>query len=355
MTPAQRVYAVLRGEIPDQVPFTVYEYLMDGFPFEQSLREQGACVVHRVSSARITYPNVQEFSETVYVDGRKHIRTVRRTPYGDLTTLTEPAGLTSWTREHMFKTPDDYKKMAFLFSDMQVTSRYEELAEQVALDRAEQDVIFRDDIGLEPLQKIIDCMGTLEFCYEWMDNRDEILKLYSILRDKARLVYPIIAASPFRFSNYGGNVTPEIIGRDVFAEYYMPVYEEAAEVFRKYAALSKSEKKLGVHFDADNTTIMDLIGQTPLDYIEAYDISMSPDVATAMGQWPDKILWLNWPSGWQCHSREGIIQDTKDIPDQAKDRSRFIIGITEDIPADIHERNLRAILQSIQQYGQNER
>ena len=108
MTPAQRVYAVLRGEIPDQVPFTVYEYLMDGFPFEQSLREQGACVVHRVSSARITYPNVQEFSETVYVDGRKHIRTVRRTPYGDLTTLTEPAGLTSWTREHMFKTPDDY-------------------------------------------------------------------------------------------------------------------------------------------------------------------------------------------------------------------------------------------------------
>ena len=57
MTPAQRVYAVLRGEIPDQVPFTVYEYLMDGFPFEQSLREQGACVVHRVSSARITYPN----------------------------------------------------------------------------------------------------------------------------------------------------------------------------------------------------------------------------------------------------------------------------------------------------------
>lgn len=47
MTPAQRVYAVLRGEIPDQVPFTVYEYLMDGFPFEQSLREQGACVVHR--------------------------------------------------------------------------------------------------------------------------------------------------------------------------------------------------------------------------------------------------------------------------------------------------------------------
>ena len=333
MTPAQRVYAVLRGEIPDQVPFTVYEYMMNGFSFAPSLREQGVCVVQRLSSAKVVYPNVQERSETVYVDGRKHVRTIFRTPCGDLTTLTEPAGLTSWTREHMFKSPEDYKKMAFLFSDMQVTPRYGELAEEAALDRAERDVIFRDDIGLEPLQKIINCMGTLEFCYEWMDNRDEILKLYAILREKARLVYPIIAASPFRFSNYGGNVTPEIIGRETFEEYYMPVYEEAAEVFRRHG------KKLGVHFDADNTTIMDLIGRTPLDYVEAYDISMSPDVATAMGLWPDKILWLNWPSGWQCHSGDEIVQDTRKILEQAKDRSRFIIGITEDIPADIHERN----------------
>ncbi len=342
MTPKERVYSVLlRNEIPDKVPFTVYECMLQGFPYEREILDMGACIVKRISSARIHCPNVKYSSEAIVKDGINYNRNVISTPYGDLTSLTQPAGFTTWTREHLFKSPDDYKKFAFLYNDMQISDQYASLGEFVKLDEENPNFVIRDDIGLEPIQKMINDFGTMEFCYEWMDNRDEILKLYDILCGKMSQIYPIIAKSPFKFSNYGGNVTPEIIGRSVFENYYLPVYAEACEVFHREG------KKIGVHFDADNKTIMDLIGSTSLDYIEAYDLTNSPSIPEAEKYFKGKVLWLNWPSGWQLHSENEIISDTKNIIESVGSKNRFIIGITEDIPYDIHKRNLQAILTAV--------
>lgn len=342
MTPSERVYSVLlHHEFPDKVPFTVYECMLRNFPYEQEILDMGACIVQRISSARIGYPNVKFSSQEIIKNGIRCNSNTITTPYGVLTTLTQPAGFTTWTHEHMFKSPDDYKKLAFLYSDMYITDQYSALGEFVKLDNEHPHFVVRDDIGLEPIQKIINDFGTNEFCYEWMDNRDEILKLYDILCEKMSLIYPIAAKSPFKFSNYGGNVTPEIIGRNIFKNYYLPVYAEACEVFHKEG------KKIGVHFDADNRTIMDLIGSTDLDYIEAYDLTCSPPIPEAEKFFAGKVLWLNWPSGWQLHSEEEIIEETKDIIRSVGHKNRFIIGITEDIPYNIHKRNLRAILTAV--------
>jgi hypothetical protein len=345
MTPSERVYSVLlHGEMPDKVPFTVYECMLQGFPYEKEILDMGACIAKRISSAAIHYPNIKFSSRSVKKDGADHIEHIIRTPYGDLTMLTQPAGFTSWTMEHMFKTPDDYKKLAFFYGDMVITENYGSPSELYRLDREHPNFVIRDDIGLEPMQRLIYDFGTEAFCYEWMDNRDELLKLYDILCEKMRHIYPITAKSPFRFHNYGGNVTPEVIGRDVFERYYLPVYAEACDVFHREG------KKIGVHFDADNTTIMDLIGGTDLDYIEAYDITCSPPIEEAERYFKNKVLWLNWPSGRQLLPVEEIISTTKEIISSVKNRNRFIIGITEDIPYDIHKRNLAAILTAINEY-----
>jgi len=246
--------------------------------------------------------------------------------------------------EYMFKSPDDYKKLEFWVKDRIITENTN-YAEALKIDREEQDIVVRNDIGLEPLQEIIRTMGTNEFCIEWMDNRDEILKLYDIICEQRRKAYEIVANSPFRFSNYGGNVTPVIIGREGFEKYYMPVYEEACEVFHKHG------KKIGCHLDADNTVITDLVAQTNLDYIEAYDAGVGPSLEEASNIWPDKVIWLNWPSGWQYHSYEEIIADTKMLIDTMKDKQKLIMGVTEDIPNTIQERNLNAILDAVDLYG----
>ena len=82
-------------------------------------------------------------------------------------------------------------------------------------------------------------------------------------------------------------MVPQMIDANTFREYYVPHYNEAAEI------LHKKGKLIGCHFDADNTPIMSAIAKTDLNYIETYDPGMSPSVSEALKMWPDKALWIH--------------------------------------------------------------
>jgi len=208
------------------------------------------------------------------------------------------------------------------------------------------DFVVRDQIVLEPLQALIsEYMGPETFCYEWMDNQDEILKLYNVLVDLARKVYAAVANGPLEFANYGGNVVPQIVGVENFKQYFVPHYNEAAEL------LHKKGKLIGCHFDADNTLIMDAIAGTTLDYIEAYDAGISPSVSEARKAWPGKIMWLNWPSAWHLRTEKEVYNGTAQLIKEAAPGNGFIIGITEDVPEERWQKNFLTIMDAIDNVG----
>lgn len=341
-TPRQRVMAVLRGEMPEKIPFTVYSTKLPSCTVERELRNRGICPVYRTLSFDVKYPNVKVSSYSYTDDNsRKLVKTIFQTPVGELSTLHEPAGFTSWSHEHMFKTPDDYKALLFMIKDAVITPAYDRAA-KLQNDLGE-DYLVRDALLSEPLQSLMsnNYMKTEDFCIEWMDNRDELLKLFDAFVANARQIYPIVANGPLEFCNYGGNVMPNIIGKKLFEEYYIPFYNEAAEV------LHKKGKLIGTHLDGDNTIIMDLVGKTNLDYIEAYDPGMSPSVAEARKAWPDKVLWINWPSAWHLHPIEDVYNETKQLINEAAPGDKFIIGITEDVPEERWRGNFTAIMDAI--------
>lgn len=343
-TPYKRVMSALRGGCPEKVPFTVYENKIYPSSYERELRNRGLCIVYRTTSYKISYPDVK-IQEYRYTDeaGRYLVKTVYTTPCGELSSLTEPAGFTSWQLEHIFKSPDDYKAILFMVKNAVITPQYEEAARLVA-ERGE-DFVVRDQIPSEPLQTVANkYMGTETFCYEWMDNRDEIMKLYEALLELNRKAYRIVADGPLEFANYGGNVVGQLIGVDTFMKYYVPNYNEAAEV------LHSKGKLIGCHFDADNTIIMDAIGKTDLDYIEAFDPGMGPSIKDARKAWPNKTLWINWPSASQLLSPEEISELTVKMIKEAEPCNGFIIGITEDIPREYSMRNYYAIMNGIDNY-----
>ena len=342
-TPRQRVMAALRGDKPEAIPFTAYEEMLPRCVVERDLRNRGLCLVRRVQSYRTTRPNVT-WREERYLDekGRHLVHTVFSTPDGDLSTVDEPAGFTSWRHEHLFKSPDDYSALLFLIQDTVVEPNYgpvSRLSEELG-----EDFVVRDNLPLEPIQDLISShlMSMEDFGVQWMENRDEVLKLYHALVEVARKIYPIVADGPLEFCNYGGNVVPSVIGPNVFRDYYIPHYEEAAE------ALHKKGKLLGTHLDADNTPIMDLVARTSLDYIEAYDPGMGPSVAEARAAWPDKVLWINWPSAWHLRPVEEVRTGTIQLLREASPGDRFIIGITEDVPEERWAENFTAIVDAIE-------
>ena len=346
MTPRERVLAVLRGEPVDKVPFTIYESKIPQCAVERRLRNEGLCIVQRgVGAYRRRAPNCVETSHRYEEKGRPRVRTVIETPAGQLSTVSEPMGYTSWQLEKLFKGPEDYKALRALAEDCVYEPTYE--AYTAAEAWMGDDFILRGGVGTAPLHEImIHFMGVETFAIEWMDRRDEVLALEKVMRERRREVYPILAASPITHANFGGNEVPEVMGVERYAEFCVPLYQECAEYFHAKGKL------LGSHMDGNNRPWAHLVADSGLDYVEAFTPSPDTDMtlADALAAWPDKVLWINFPSSVHLADIATIKRTTRELLDAAASAdgtNRLILGITEDIPPDRWQANLLAISEVI--------
>ena len=185
----------MRGGCGDRIPFTLYECMIPQTRAERSMRNRGMCIVDRRNVFKTHCPNVKIIEERFREGSTEMLRTWYETPVGKVSMLVEPAGFTTWVHKRLFESPDDYKVIEFMIRD----EVYEE--DYAAFARAEEDSggdsILRPSFGLEPLQTLISgrLIGMESFCLEWMERRDEILKLYDVLVEKRREVYPLVARS----------------------------------------------------------------------------------------------------------------------------------------------------------------
>jgi len=315
---------------------------------ERAMRNRGLCILKRISAFSEHRPNVNIHEEVFWKSGRRMTRTHYETPVGTLETLNEAAGFTTWQHEYMFKSPDDYKALLFLIKDEVYEPNYEAFV-QGEKDFGE-DAICRANLGPEPLQTLISggYMDTSRFCIEWMDRRDDILVLYDALVEKRRQVYSLVAQSPASIANYGGNVVPEIVGLKNFQEYYVPHYNEAAEIMHQHGKL------IGCHFDANCKLLAEAIAGTGLDYIEAFTPAPDTDMtlADARAAWPDKVLWLNFPSSVHLRGNAEVEQATIDMLNEAGGIEGLIMGITEDMPPHRWQESCQAIMDGLERHAE---
>ena len=278
LAPRERVEIALHGGHADYVPFTIYEGMLPQCSVERELRNRGLCIVYRIPVVRTYHPNVKIHQEVFWEDrDREMTRTVYETPVGTLSTLDEAAGFTAWHHEKMFKSPDDYKALLFLINDEVYEPDYEAFAE--AEREAGDDAIFRAGFGLEPLQELISgsFMEMQTFCFEWMDRRDEILKLYAALvENRGASCTPSWPNRRPATPTTAATSSPRSSGCAIFQQYYVPHYNEAAEVMHKHGKL------IGCHFDANCTRCSPRTSPgTDLDYIEAFTPAPDTDMTLA--------------------------------------------------------------------------
>ncbi len=342
MTPRERVLAVLRGERPDKVPFTIYECMIPQCSVERRLRNQGLCIVNRSQQGyRSHTPHCTQQTCRYRENGRPRVRTITRTPVGEVTTVAEPAGFTQWTLEREFKGPEDYKVLRFIVEDKVYEPAYGDC--RSAGEWMGEDVILRGAVGSNPLHRIMGWMGHQTFAVEWHERRDEVLALEAAMRRRKQEIYRIVAASPLVCANYGGNEVPEVMGRERFAQFVLPLLQQCAEDFHE------NGKLLGSHLDGNNRLWADLVAESGLDYVEAFTPAPDTDMtlAEALNAWPDKALWVNFPSSLHLASPERIRQATRQFVELGMETNRVIIGITEDMPPDRWQQNLLAISRGI--------
>ncbi|MCM8786258.1 MAG: uroporphyrinogen decarboxylase family protein [Candidatus Omnitrophica bacterium] len=349
MEPKERVESVLKKKKPDKIPFTIYENKLPQCQVERILRNKGLCIVKRISVYKTVYPNLNFKNITYTENGITYTKSIIYTPFGELETTyrktDQTEDFTTWKITHLFKTPDDYKKILFMIKDANHIPDYERFLK--VEKECGSDIFIRGSISSTPLHQImVDFMGIEKFAEEWAERRDEIENLYKVMAEKLRDIYRICANSPCFSFNFGGNETGNVMGRERFEKYVIPLYYEASDV------LHKKGKVFGPHLDGNNRVWADLIAKAPIDYVEAFSPSPDTDMEfqDAYNLWKDKILWINFPSSLHLASEEKIKETVRKYIEIAKNDYRLIIGVTEDIPKERWQKNLLLISEVIDSF-----
>ena len=332
----EEIETALAGGAPDNVPFTFYDLLFPPGFDPTPLQKMGMAICARRNVFRQVMPNV-EVETSELADGS--VRTHYRTPAGSLDRLDKRAKTGTAPLAYPIKKREDYAVAEFIVKD----TRYEPDYETFLAGRARvgDSGITIGHTCYTPLLDIqLKWVGQERFCYELADNEDALMRLHDALVESQKPMYEVVARSPADYVLYGGNIVPEMVGPRRVREYVLPCWQAFAD------RLHAENKKLGVHLDADNRLILDLVRESPIDFVEAFtpppDCSIS--VAEARASWPGKGLWINFPSSVHLQADEAIRQTTRSILEQAGDRNGFLMGVTEDIPPEHVERSVSAIL-----------
>ena len=253
---------------------------------------------------------------------------------------------TSWREEFLFKSEADYDAIEFMIRDQRFEADYEGYLR--ALDNVGADAAFKTSGPGAAIHTLMyGIMGVTTFSMEIADNEDRVMRLCDALEERSRAQYEIVAKSPAWIVQFGGNYSPEALGKERFVEFVLPHWEEVCALMREEGKLA------GCHLDANNRLWAKEVGESDLDWIEAFSPAPDTDmtVAEARGFWPGKTLFINFPSAAHLAEPEVIRRETIRLLEDSAPGDRFIIGITENVPDNRWRISFPIILETCNEYG----
>lgn len=331
-SPRERILAVMAGELPDHVPFSIWTDQIPDDAMLHALLEREACVTVKSEAYTMDHDGVRvEWESFVGPDGAERYRLTHHTPAGPLIVIQRPMPGTTWTETHPFTDPHDYDALECLIA----ARRYTPCPDRLLKDDARHpgQSIARPISLRSPMHGVINSLlGVEAFSIEWFDNRERIERLCSLLREDALKQVRILASSPGSYFIIDGNTQFDILGLDRYERYCMPYIEEACEI------LHTGGKLAGAHLDGNNAIAAHLIARTGLDFIESFTPPPDCDLplAAARQTWPGKGLIINFPSAMHHSDADKIRLTMKELRREAGDCRGVAMGVIEDIPTNKH-------------------
>jgi hypothetical protein len=343
----ERILTAMNWGEPDQVPLTVYDWLLPRGCTERQLREAGVGLITRLPAHRVEHREVEIITREYWENGRPFIRRTIRTPVGEVWQKLEPDrayGTSNWIHEHFIKEPDDYRVMEFYIGDAIYRDNYEVIRESQR--RMGSDGIVMVRIAKSPLPEMLyQMMGLEQFSEDYHVRRDLFDSLHATMVKRYAELYELAAESPVEILQLGDNITSDVVGKERFRNYLMPEY---AKLMKRLAGTGK---KLAVHMDGRLKSLKEDIEAAEFDIVEAMTPSPMGDMSVreAREAWPDKALWINFTSSMHIEPPEVIQRHTQQLLAEAGTRRGFAISVTEDAPVEALERSLAVISRVLQQ------
>jgi hypothetical protein len=351
MNCAEKIEAVFDGEFIDAIPFALKGWRIPDCEMQEILLKEGMCVIDSRGVYKSVSPNVKTETNSFKKGDVTYNRTIIKTPKGNLSSMSKrvPAPKTestSWREEMMFKSPEDYDAIEFMMRDRKYSPNYEPFLK--AQEQSDGRAFFKTGAPGSPLHAIMyHIMGIEAFSVEWAERKDRVITLHDAIAENQREIYSIVAKSPAKIVQCGGNYSPEVLGKRRFMDYIIPHWKEISSI------LHEEGKMVGCHLDANNMLWAKEVGESDLDWIEAFTPAPDTDmtVADARKMWHGKVLFINYPSSVHLESAGVIEEMTKQIIKESAPGDRFIVGITENVPENRWRESFYTILKTLNEFG----
>jgi len=349
MTNRERMLAVVRGEMPDRVPFA--QYCGGGGPDEEIWaaigREKMGLLAwvrpHRFENEKCTVE-----TEPIERDGLAGTRSVMHTPAGELTSvsLSEPVLNSSHIAEHFVQTPADYRVLLEFLHDVNVVP--DEGAVEAMAAKLGDDGLPHTCVARTPFQQLwVQWVSIENLCLHMVDEPELMDEVIGVLAEINRRAMRLAVDSPAPYIVFPDNVTAPIIGEQYFRKHCVPHYDELA------AMLSDETRPVFVHMDGDLLPIADAIAGSGIRGMDSF--SPPPDndtsVAEAIARWPGMRIWANFPSSVHLAPPEAIYAKARELLEEGGHTGQLQIQISENVPPGRWKVSYPEIVRAIEDYS----
>jgi len=349
-----RVLMALEWKMPDAIAFTPKPNHAPRDPDTlRRLMDLGMGLAYPVSVFTMKTPNVNCDHKII---GDYRISTYS-TPVGVLQEKTrinlpseEGERSSEWLVEPMFKSYDDYRTIRYIIDDELYEPSYEDAdrAERESLGEEAKSVVFAE-CGYAPLMElVIRFMGFQRLAVELRRHPEAIGDLIDAIDDKHQEAMRLVAKSPVKIVEIGDNIDSVLINPPLFEKYCLRYYQGCCDLLHGYG------KIVGSHMDGRLRSLRKLIGETGLDFIDAFTPPPMGDlgIREAREAWDEDIAqWVNIPAVIFYYSPQDIRAYVRRLLTDAAPGKGLALGITESVPPSMRDAVLEIIVRTVAEYG----
>jgi hypothetical protein len=351
MTRRERILAATQRRRADTLPFFHYWRHSQWGWAERECRNRGMGLNWDRPPYIVKLHGVEVTEARATVNGETILRRAYTTPIGSVyeDERREPGvglwhsnrswrSIIPWVTSRLIKRPEDYRIVKHIVENTEYIADYFPIEQ--ALDWLGEEGVVLDSLPHSPMQMLmINWVGSEEgrVFYHLADHRDLVEDLYRAISKSRQPLYEIAARSPAPVALCGDNIDGVLVNPGLFQNYFMPEYEQQAAVLHRHGKL------MAVHMDGRLEVLKVLIGQTPIDIIEAVHPPPMGDlsIGEALSLWPDKIIWLGFPMSVYELGAEATRTFALDLLREVAPGDRLAVAMSTE--GQVSNRNLRAL------------
>ena len=348
MTMRERLLATLRGEPHDQVPFAEYEATLLIDEVRQLLGPERIGRIRWTRIYRLDAPHCRFEEEPLPKQGLDGMRFTWHTPKGSMTreTLIDPTYGSHSTRKYYLQELADYDILDAYLDDVVVTFDNDPYQRDLR-DVGDEGVVYMP-VPRTPWQQLwVEWVNLEALSWHFADDEARVMRTVGKIERIRRDIYDGVSALKPELVDIPDNITAPAIGPERFARFCLPAYQDLA------ARVAEYDGSVICHTDGDLKPLWSLIGESGLTGLDSF--SPQPDndtsVAEAVAQWPDKSLWMNFPSSVHLYPPEEIREQAREILRQGGDTGRIAILLSENVPPYAWRTSLPIIAEELEAYG----